>query len=100
MTNAPDLSHIANLDEIDPDNRALIAITHLIMRGHISPLTAIGEYGSKMARLGDAIHRLRGPDADLVPPGFEIVTVWKRDTGGRQYGEYHLVRLQPAQVAA
>ena len=70
-------------------NRAVQVIDHLKARGHISQGSAFVEYGS--FRLSDAIYRLRGVDADLVPAGTEIITATKRDTQGKPYGEYHLV---------
>lgn len=87
-----DLSHIEDIDEIDPANRALVVIKHLVQRGHISQGTATLEYGSLLQRLSDVIHRLRNEDADMVPPGHHILTVKKFDTQGRPYGEYHLTR--------
>lgn len=74
------------------ENRAILVIEHLKKRGHISQGTATVEYGATLSRLSDAIHRLRNEDAGLVPDGLEIVTIHKRDTNGRPYGEYHLVQ--------
>lgn len=93
------MDHIKT-DDIDPKNRALLVIKHLLRRGHISQGTATVEYGADLCRLSDAIHRLRNEDADLVPPGQEIVTVHKLDTNGRRYGEYVLVQRAPLRKAA
>lgn len=62
---------------------------HLMRRGHISEGTALIEYGR--FRLSDIIHRLRNDRGDLLPADHEIVTIYKQDTQGNRYGEYHLV---------
>jgi len=63
---------------------------HLRTRGHISEGSALVEYGR--FRLGAAIHRLRTAERHLLPEGYDIVTIHKRDTKGDPYGEYHLVQ--------
>lgn len=69
---------------------------HLLQRGHISEGSALIEYGR--FRLADVIHRLRNDRSDLVPEGFEIVTIHKQDTKGASYGEYHLVPTTASEV--
>lgn len=73
---------------------AEIVASHLIQRGHISEGSALVEYGR--FRLGDAIFRLRGEKAHLLPEGKEIITINKQDTQGNRYGEYHLVDTKAA----
>ena len=75
--------------------RAEQVAEHLKSRGHISEGSALIEYGR--FRLGDAIFRLRTTQRNLIPEGYDIITINKQDTKGDRYGEYHLV---PSQVAA
>lgn len=63
----------------------------LIERGHISEGTAFIEHGRY--RLADAIYRLRTREKHLIPQGFEVVTVPKKDSKGRSYGEYQLRKV-------
>lgn len=76
--------------------RAEQVAEHLLTRGHISEGSALIEYGR--FRLGDAVHRLRNERSDLIPEGFEIVTIHKLDTKGDRYGEYHLVPTAAAET--
>lgn len=75
-------------------SRVEVVADHLKTRGHISEGTALIEYGR--FRLSDAIHRLRTDRKDLLPEGFEIVTLHKQDTQGNRYGEYTLVQTAAA----
>jgi hypothetical protein len=62
---------------------------HLIKHGSITRVTAMAEYGH--FHLGDVIHRLRGPDKDLLPANVRIETHTKKAVSGRPYSEYRLV---------
>lgn len=77
-------------------SRVETVAAHLQQRGHISEGSALIEYGR--FRLADVIHRLRNDRSDLVPEGFEIVTIHKQDTQGNPYGEYHLVATAASEV--
>jgi len=60
----------------------------LLNRGHITEVTGSAEHGRY--RVSDTIHKLRTSHRRLVPEGKEIVTVWKTDSNGSEYGEYQL----------
>jgi hypothetical protein len=64
-------------------------IHHLIAHGRITDATARHQFGA--FRLADAIYRLRGDRADLVPTGKAIITVPREDLNGTPFAEYRLV---------
>ena len=69
--------------------RAEQVIHHLIAHGRITDATARHQFGA--FRLADAVYRLRGERNDLVPHGFEIISVPREDLNGTPFAEYRLV---------
>lgn len=65
-----------------------LTLKTLEQRGHITEVTGSAEHGRY--RVGATIHLLRTTKKHLLPKGKEIVTVWKTDSNGSQYGEYQL----------
>lgn len=76
--------------------KAELVIEHLKRRGHISAGSALIEYG--YFRLSDAIYRLRRERPSLIPAGFEIISLNRKDTRGNDYAEYHLVQTAASAV--
>lgn len=70
-----------------------LVIEHLKSIGRITDATARAAYGS--FRLADAIYRLRGDAAALVPKGKKIVTLRRTDAVGNCFAEYRLVQENP-----
>lgn len=64
-------------------------IDHLVRLGRITDATARQQYGA--FRLADAIYRLRGKRSNLVPAGFQIITVNREDLNRTPFAEYRLV---------
>lgn len=73
-----------------PRTKPVLVIEHLKVLGRITDATARAAYGA--FRLADAIYRLRTSHSDLIPEGFEIVTVPRTDVAGHLFAEYRLKR--------